>query len=90
MVFIYKDYTNWKRISSIPIEQLDSIKDWLDESDVYFSEGPASLVWPTVLQAVRSDIGQFLKDGGWTFLSVDGQNSDDSEPDGDSDFDEED
>jgi len=68
MVLVYKDYTNWKRISSIPIEQLDSIKDWLNESDVIFTEGPAPLVWPNVLGAVRSDIGHFLKEGGWKFL----------------------
>jgi len=91
MVFIYRDYTNWKRISSIPIEQLDSIKDWLNESEVLYSEGPMSLVWPTVLAAVRSDIGAFLADGGWKFLQVDsGDHSSDSEKEGDSDFDEKD
>lgn len=43
MCFIYRDFANFKRISSIPMEQLDLIKEWLNESDVFYTEGPISL-----------------------------------------------
>ena len=44
-VLVYKDYANFKRISSVPMECLNVIKDWLDESDICFTEGPISLNW---------------------------------------------
>jgi nucleosome binding factor SPN SPT16 subunit len=44
-VLIYKDYANFKRISSVPMESLAMIKDWLDESNIIFTEGPISLNW---------------------------------------------
>ena len=75
-VLIYKDYTNFKRISSVPMESLPMIKDWLDESDILFTEGPISLQWNNILTQIRSDIGGFLSQGGWSFLL---QNSNDSE-----------
>jgi nucleosome binding factor SPN SPT16 subunit len=49
-VLVYKDYANFKRISSVPMETLAMIKDWLDETDILFTEGPISLNWVTVLQ----------------------------------------
>lgn len=48
-VFVYKDYANFKRISSVPMECLDTIKDWLNESQVLYTEGPISLNWNAVL-----------------------------------------
>ena len=56
MVFVYKDYANFRRISSIPMEQLDTIKEWLNDSDVLYTEGPISLNWSAILQQIRSDI----------------------------------
>lgn len=49
LVFVYKDYSTWKRINSVPMESLDTIKTWLDEMDVLYSEGPIPLNWPTIL-----------------------------------------
>lgn len=73
MVFIYRDFANFKRISSVPMEQLDMIKDWLNESDVFYTEGPISLNWQAVLSQVRSDIGGFIEGGGWSFLKENDQ-----------------
>ena len=50
MVFIFKDFTNYKRINSIPIEAVEIIKTWIDQNDIVFSEGPMPLNWPAVLQ----------------------------------------
>ena len=90
MVFIYKDFANFKRLSSIPMEQLDMIKEWLNESDVFYTEGPISLNWQTVLSQIRSDIGGFIEGGGWSFLkdNVGEGEEDDSEVGSDSNFDE--
>lgn len=49
MVFIYKDFTTFKRINSIPMESLDTIKSWLDQVNIVFSEGPMPLNWVAVL-----------------------------------------
>ena len=91
MVFIYRDFTNYKRISSVPMEQLDMIKEWLNESDVFYTEGPSSLQWNNILSEIRRDIEGFIENGGWSFLKEndDAKGSDDeSSMEGDSNFDE--
>ena len=91
MVFIYRDFANFKRISSVPMEQLDMIKEWLNESDVFYTEGPISLQWQNILTQIRSDIGGFIEGGGWSFLreNDNGRGSDESSEVGsDSNFDE--
>lgn len=91
MVFIYRDFANFKRISSIPMEQLDQIKDWLNESDVLYTEGPIPLNWTTVLAQIRSDIENFIDNGGWRFLMEDAGDQTDGEDSAqgtDSNFDE--
>jgi nucleosome binding factor SPN SPT16 subunit len=50
IVFVYKDFTTYKRINSIPMESLETIKNWLDSVDIVFSEGPMPLNWVAVLQ----------------------------------------
>jgi len=71
MVFVFKDFHTTKRISSIPRESLDNIKDWLDQVDILFSEGVMSLNWNTVLAEIRKDFPKFLEEGGWAFLRDD-------------------
>jgi nucleosome binding factor SPN SPT16 subunit len=71
MVFVFKDFHTTKRICSIPREVLDSIKDWLDQVDILFSEGVMSLNWNPVLNEIRNDFNKFLEEGGWAFLRDD-------------------
>jgi len=69
LVVIYKDYTrNVDTIRSIPRNQLESIKEWLNEVDVPYTESPRALEWKKILKHILSDIEGFLEDGGWTFL----------------------
>lgn len=68
MVFVYKDFTTFKRINSIPMESLDIIKSWLDQVSIVFSEGPMPLNWAAVLLQIREDVGGFISEGGWSFL----------------------
>ena len=89
LVFIYRDFANHKRISSIPMEQLDMIKEWLNESDVFYTEGPISLQWNNILTQIRLDIGGFLESGGWSFLKENDEGGDEDSEDGsDGNFDE--
>jgi nucleosome binding factor SPN SPT16 subunit len=68
LVLIYKDYQTFKRISAIPMEYLDTIKSWLDATNILFSEGPISLNWPNILNHIREDFEGFVEDGSWVFL----------------------
>jgi nucleosome binding factor SPN SPT16 subunit len=68
LVLVYKDYQTFKRISAIPMEYLDTIKSWLDATNILFSEGPISLNWPNILAHIREDFDGFVEDGSWVFL----------------------
>lgn len=68
MVIIFKDFTTFKSINSIPIEYIESIKDFLDELGIIYSESVVAMNWATVLQQIRKDFEAFLEDGGWKFL----------------------
>lgn len=86
MVFIYKDFHVFKRVCSIPRESLESIKDWLDQVDILFSEGVMALNWNTVLGEIRHDFNKFLEEGGWAFLRDDKSDEDDDDDEDDSAF----
>ena len=88
-VIVYKDYANFKRISSVPMESLDMIKDWLDTSEIIYTEGPISLNWNALLSQIRSDIGGFIEQGGWSFLQTNQGDSESDSVNSDSNFDEE-
>lgn len=88
MVFIYKDYSKpVTHINSIPVSQLDSIKDWLNEMDIPFYEGPVNLTWPQVMKTVTSDPHEFFESGGWSFLANDDEDAAEEEvPEEESEF----
>ncbi|KAG9252018.1 FACT complex subunit-domain-containing protein [Emericellopsis atlantica] len=71
MVFIFKDFTRPPyHVNTIPVEHLDQVKDFLDSSDIAFTEGPLNLNWPTIMKTVTADTHQFFVDGGWSFLAA--------------------
>lgn len=76
MVFIFKDFARSPyHINTIPVEFLDQVKDFLDSSDIAFTEGPLNLNWPTIMKTVTADPHQFFADGGWSFLQADSDES---------------
>ncbi|KAF7563053.1 hypothetical protein G7046_g1078 [Stylonectria norvegica] len=76
MVFVFKDFTRAPyHINTIPVEFLDQVKDYLDSSDIAFTEGPLNLNWPTIMKTVTADTHQFFVDGGWSFLQADSDDS---------------
>jgi nucleosome binding factor SPN SPT16 subunit len=81
MVVVFKDFTrNPQHINTIPVESLDSVKDWLDSVEIPFSEGPLNLQWQTIMKTVTADPHAFFADGGWSFLAAESDSEkDDSE-----------
>jgi len=93
LVFIFKDYTRPVcRITGIPKEYLESVKDWLDSLNIIFSEGGMSMNWQAVMDEIRKDLRGFVEDGGWNFLQEHNDSDDSSEDldEGDSEYGEED
>ena len=71
MVFIFKDFSRPPyHVNTIPVEFLDQVKDFLDSSDIAFSEGPLNLNWPTLMKTIVADTHAFFADGGWAFLQA--------------------
>ncbi|KAI9473599.1 MAG: FACT complex subunit-domain-containing protein [Benjaminiella poitrasii] len=71
MVFVFKDYNRTPvHINTIPMSQLDNVKDWLDSVEVAFTEGPVNLNWSMIMKTVNDDPGEFYRNGGWNFLGV--------------------
>ncbi|KAI7872577.1 FACT complex subunit-domain-containing protein [Spinellus fusiger] len=83
MVFVFKDFHRAPiHINTIPMSQLDNVKDWLDSVEVAFTEGPVNLNWGMIMKTVNEDPAEFYKNGGWNFL---GGGSDDDNSGNDSD-----
>ncbi|KAI8148314.1 FACT complex subunit-domain-containing protein [Fennellomyces sp. T-0311] len=69
MVFVFKDLHRAPiQINTIPMSQLDNVKDWLDSVEVAFTEGPVNLNWSMILKTVLNDPADFYRNGGWNFL----------------------
>ena len=81
MVIIYKDFNKpVTHINSIPTTQLDSVKDWLNEMDLPYFEGPLNLNWPMIMKTVTKDPHDFFfTQGGWSFLDMESDGSGDEE-----------
>ncbi|EQL02596.1 hypothetical protein G6O67_003682 [Ophiocordyceps sinensis] len=83
LVFVFKDFARAPyHINTIPVEFLDQVKDFLDSSDIAFTEGPLNLNWAAIMKTVTADTHQFFVDGGWAFLQTE---SDDEGGDQESD-----
>jgi nucleosome binding factor SPN SPT16 subunit len=87
MVIVFKDFTRPPaHINTIPVEALDSVKDWLDSVDIPYSEGPLNLNWATIMKTVIQDPHEFFKDGGWSFLATESDDEDEEEEEEESAF----
>lgn len=88
MVIIYKDFNRpVTHINSIPVTQLDSVKDWLNEMDLPYFEGPLNLNWPMIMKTVTKDPHDFFfGQGGWSFLDMESDASGDEESEEESEF----
>ena len=69
LVFVFKDFKKSPvHVNSIPMKQLDNVKEWLDSIDIAFTEGPINLNWDQIMKTVNEDPEGFFEEGGWSFL----------------------
>ncbi|KAI8890085.1 SPT16-domain-containing protein [Backusella circina FSU 941] len=79
MVFVFKDLSRTPvHINTIPMSQLDNVKDWLDSVEVVFTEGPVNLNWSMIMKTVNEEPAEFYRNGGWSFLGG-GEDAEDDE-----------
>ena len=87
MVFVFKDFHRPPaHVNTIPVESLESVKDWLNSVDIPYSEGPLNLNWGTIMKTVVADPHSFFVDGGWQFLGQDSDEEDAEEEEEESAF----
>ncbi|OAQ33302.1 metallopeptidase family M24 protein [Linnemannia elongata AG-77] len=80
MVFTFKDYFQTPiHVNTIPMSQLDNVKDWLDSMDIVFYEGPVNLNWGPIMKTIQEDPAEFYKEGGWSFLAIESDAEDSEE-----------
>ncbi|KAK5983113.1 putative global transcriptional regulator cell division control protein [Trichostrongylus colubriformis] len=83
MVFIFKDYSRkTQMVQQIPMSSLDNVKEWLNTSDLRYTEGIQSLNWPKIMKTITDDPEEFFETGGWNFLANDSDQ--DAEPEDES------
>ncbi|KAK6094527.1 FACT complex subunit spt16 [Batrachochytrium dendrobatidis] len=88
LVFVYKDFHKAvSHINTIPTSQIETVREWLDSSDIPFSEGSVNLSWPQIMKTINDDPRAFFEEaGGWSFLQTDGSENGSSEEDSISEF----
>ena len=93
MAIIFKDFSRpIKRITTIPMENLDMLKTWADENDILYGEGLYNMNWGSIMNNIKEAPDQFIEDGCWNFLAEnasDDENEDDDVGDDDPEYEEE-
>ena len=80
MAFIFKDLSKpIKRIAAIPMENLDMLKNWADENDIFFAEGLFNMNWQNVMNTIKDDPDKFIQDGCWNFLAENASDEEEEE-----------
>ncbi|XP_003384743.1 PREDICTED: FACT complex subunit SPT16-like [Amphimedon queenslandica] len=86
MVLVFKDYKRKvSMVASIPMKNLDQVKEWLNSCDIRYTEGVQSLSWAKIMKTINEDPEGFFESGGWSFLDPE---SDEEEEDESSESDE--
>ena len=67
------------RIDAIPSTSLDSIREWLGSMDIKFYESKINLNWKPILKSIMDDPQDFIDQGGWNFLDMEGGEGSDDE-----------
>jgi len=80
MVIVYKDYSKKVSvISSIPMKQLEEIKNWLNSCEIRYTEGIQSLNWVKIMKTILDDVEGFFEQGGWDFLDAEKNDAEEDE-----------
>ncbi|KAI9468691.1 FACT complex subunit spt16 [Coemansia sp. RSA 1290] len=87
MVFVFRDLKRTPvHVNTVPMKQLDDIKEWLDSVNLPFTEGPVNLNWTQIMKTVTRDPVGFYEDGGWSFLAHDSDAEDSGSEEEESEF----
>ncbi|KAJ2797517.1 FACT complex subunit spt16, partial [Coemansia guatemalensis] len=87
MVFVFRDFKRAPvHVNTVPMKQLDDIKEWLDSVNLAFTEGPVNLNWTQIMKTVNKDPAGFYEDGGWAFLAQNSDAEDDESEEEESEF----
>ncbi|KAJ1665550.1 FACT complex subunit spt16 [Coemansia sp. RSA 1646] len=87
MVFVFKDFKRAPvHVNTVPMKQLDNVKEWLDSVNLAYTEGPINLNWTQIMKTVNKDPAGFYEDGGWSFLAQDSDAEDDESEEEESEF----
>lgn len=87
MVFVFKDYNRSPmHVNTVPVESLESVKEWLDSVNVPFSEGRLNLNWGVIMKTVVADPHEFFAAGGWGFIADESDAGSDDEEEEESNF----
>lgn len=72
IAIVYKDWSKpTTHIRAVPIDSLDTIKEWLDSCDIKYYESAFNLNWKKIMQIARENPKKFWEDGGWSILGSD-------------------
>ncbi|KAJ2794007.1 FACT complex subunit spt16, partial [Coemansia helicoidea] len=87
IVFVFRDFKRAPvHVNTVPMKQLDDIKEWLDSVNLVFTEGPVNLNWTQIMKTVNKDPADFYREGGWGFLAQDSDAEDDESEEEESEF----
>ncbi|KAJ2611732.1 FACT complex subunit spt16 [Coemansia sp. RSA 1804] len=87
MVFVFNDFKRAPvHVNTVPMKQLDNVKEWLDSVNLAYTEGPINLNWTQIMKTVNKDPAGFYEDGGWSFLAQDSDAEDDESEEEESEF----
>ncbi|KAK5584846.1 hypothetical protein RB653_006463 [Dictyostelium firmibasis] len=82
--FVFKDYNRPPiRISVIPRNYFETVKEWLDSFNIKFYQSERNYNWKRIMDTIKSDVKKFHDDGGWSFLDLEEEEEEDDEGDDD-------
>ncbi|KAM9950734.1 hypothetical protein ACTFIT_012009 [Dictyostelium discoideum] len=83
--FVFKDYNRPPiRISVIPRNYFETVKEWLDSFNIKFYQSERNYNWKRIMDTIKSDVKKFHDDGGWSFLDL--EEEEEEEDSGDDDY----
>ncbi|KAI9505707.1 FACT complex subunit spt16 [Coemansia spiralis] len=87
MVFVFKDFKRTPvHVNTVPMKQLDNVKEWLDSVNLAYTEGPVNYNWTQIMKTINKDPAGFYEDGGWSFLAQDSDAEDEESEEEESEF----
>lgn len=87
LVFVFKDHSIPPvHVNTIPMTQLEAVKEWLDSVEVYFVESKVNFNWTNIMKTVNEDPVGFYEMGGWTYLQPEEASEGSDAEDGSSEY----